>query len=78
MKFYINKYPIIICFKQIEEENQTVPEGTAFTVCGITQQSYVLKPVKKIELKTGDMTPIYDFTPEILASAFNKVDYLPK
>tara|TARA_R110000850_G_scaffold173696_2_gene299275 strand:- start:83 stop:319 length:237 start_codon:yes stop_codon:yes gene_type:complete len=77
MKFYINKYPIVTLFNCNDEANETIPEGTVFTIEGISHQGYVLKPVKKTECTDSKHRAILDFSPEILKSAFTECDYLP-
>ena len=77
MKFYINKYPIIVLFNYNDKENETMPEGLAFTINGISSQGYTLKPVKKIEYTDKQCRPMLEFSPEMLKSAFIECDYLP-
>lgn len=76
MKFYINNHPIITIFNHNEKEHESLPVGTAFTICGIANSFYSLKPVKK----TGSINKYtnLEFTPEMLESAFTAVDYLPE
>lgn len=78
MKFYINKYPIIKLLNYNTEENETLPAGLAFTVVGIDQQAYTLKPVKEIKYKEKECRAILSFTPEMLRDGFTEVDYLPE
>jgi len=77
MKFYINKYPIITLHQYNGKDNETLPEGLAFTIDGISNAGYSLKPVKEIKYKEGQHAIILDFTPEVLRDAFSEVDYLP-
>ena len=76
MKFYINKYPIIK-LHNYNGENETLPVGLAFTIVGIGQQSYELKPVKEIKYKEKECRAILEFTPEMIKDGFTEVDYLP-
>ena len=78
MKFYINKHPIITLFNYNGKDHEALPSGLAFTIAGISQQSYSLKPVVKIEYKKDAPAVMLEFTPEILKSAFTEVDYLPE
>lgn len=78
MKFYINKYPIITLHQYNGKDNETLPEGLAFTIDGISNMGYSLKPVKKLNYKEGQCAVMLDFSPEILKSAFNEVDFLPE
>ena len=75
MKFYINKYPVITCHNY-DGENETLPIGLAFTIAGISNSGYSLKPVKKIVVGEGKPVPTLEFTPELIRSAFTEVDYL--
>lgn len=77
MKFYINKYPIITMQNYNSGENETLPIGLAFTIVGIGQQAYTLKPVKEIKYKENECRAMLDFTPEMLRDGFTEVDYLP-
>lgn len=77
MKFYINKHPIIKMFNHNTDEHETLPAGLAFTISGIGNQSYTLKPVKEIEYKEKECRAMLDFTPEMLRDGFTEVDYLP-
>ena len=77
MKFYINKYPILIMQHYNEKESEYMPTGLAFTILGVSSMGYNLKPVKEIKYKENQTRPILDFSPEILKSAFTEVDYLP-
>jgi len=77
MKFYINKYPIVIIHNYNDKENETMPEGLAFTVDAISSQGYTLKPVKKIEYGKTQARPMLEFSPEMLRDAFTECDYLP-
>jgi len=77
MKFYINKYPVVTLFNCNGEDNETIPEGTAFTIDGISHQGYILKPVKKTKHTDKKYEPTLEFTPETLKSAFTEFDYLP-
>jgi len=78
MKFYINKYPIIKMHNYNNDENETLPEGLAFTIVGINNMGYTLKPVKEIKYTEKEARAILDFTPEMLRDAFTEVDYLPE
>ena len=77
MKFYMNKYPVVTLFNCNGEKNESIPEGTAFTIDGISHQGYILKPVKRMENTDKKHGPILDFSPEMLESAFTECDYLP-
>ena len=78
MKFYINKYPIIKLHNYNADENEVLPEGLAFTISGISNMGYTLKPVKEIKYEKTEARPILEFSPEMLRDAFTEVDYLPE
>jgi len=78
MKFYINKYPILIIQNYNGEDNEVMPQGLAFTISGMSNMGFLLKPVKEIKYEETQARPILDFTPDMLRDGFNEVDYLPE
>lgn len=77
MRFYINKYPIMIIHNYNGEENETMPVGVAFTIEAISSLGYTLKTVKKIKYEKTQARPILEFSPEMLKDAFTECDHLP-
>ena len=59
------------------QETETLPVGMVFTVVGISNMGYSLKPVKKLVIEEGGVMPILEFSAEMIKGAFTESDYLP-